>query len=62
VTANDQPASNARLIIAAEVVGVALARPKGFSNFKPAISTLISTLSIGVKNLGRHGCLGTKSP
>lgn len=30
------------------VVGVALARPKGFANFNPAISTLMSTRSMGV--------------
>ena len=48
VTANPQPASNPRLIIAAVVVGGALAKPNGFSNFNPQISTLKSTLSISV--------------
>lgn len=48
VTANPQPASRPRLIIAAVVVGGALAKPNGFSNFSPQISTLKSTLSISV--------------
>ena len=48
VTANPQPASKPRLIIAALVVGGALAKPNGFSNFNPQISTLKSTLSISV--------------
>lgn len=48
VTAKPHPASNALRIIEELVAGVALARPKGFGNFSPAISTLISTKSIGV--------------
>ena len=48
VTAKDQPASNARRIIALEVVGVADASPNGFSNLRPATSKLMSTLSTGV--------------
>ena len=47
VTTNPQPASKARRIIAPDVVGGAEARPNGFSNFKPQISTLISISSIG---------------
>ncbi len=44
------------------VVGVAEARPKGFSNLSPHISTLMSTRSTGVKNLGREGSGGTYRP
>lgn len=55
VTANAQPASKALRIIALEVDGGADANPKGLINFIPHISTLISTLSIGVKNFGSWG-------
>ena len=43
VSANAQPCSNARLIIALLVVGGALARPNGCSNLRPHISTETST-------------------
>lgn len=59
VTAKLQPASKALRIMAALVVGVAEARPKGFSNFNPATSTLRSTRSTGEKKFGRHGSGGT---
>lgn len=48
VTAKPHPASKALRIIEELVAGVALAMPKGFGNFSPAISTLMSTKSIGV--------------
>lgn len=62
VTANAQPASNALLIIAELVVGVAEASPKGFSNLRPTISTLMSTKSTGVKKLGSLGVVSTYNP
>ena len=62
VTAKLHPASNARLIMADEVVGVAEASPKGFSNLSPATSTKTSTWSTGVKNLGSWGSGGMNSP
>ena len=55
VTAKFHPASKALHIIAELVVGVAEARPNGFSNLRPHISTLTSTSSIGVKNFGSSG-------
>jgi len=48
VTAKPHPASKALRIIEELVAGVALAMPKGFGNFSPAINTLMSTKSIGV--------------
>ena len=48
VTAKLHPASNALLIMAELVVGVAEARPNGFSNRRPTISMLRSTRSTGV--------------
>lgn len=48
MTAKPHPASKALRIIEELVAGVALAMPKGFGNFSPAISTLMSTKSIGV--------------
>ena len=48
VTAKLHPASNARRIMAELVVGVADARPNGFSNLRPHISMLMSTKSTGV--------------
>ena len=68
VTANAQPASNARRIIALLVHGVALASPNGFSkrSVRPlgahTISTLTSTASIGVQKRGRRDCSGTAIP
>ena len=59
VTEKLHPASKALRIMAELVVGVAEARPKGFSNLSPHISTLTSTSSIGVKNLGSSGSDGT---
>jgi len=59
VIAKAQPASKARRIIALEVQGGAEARPKGFSNFIPHISTLRSTLSTAVWNFGNCGISGT---
>jgi hypothetical protein len=44
------------------VVGGALAKPKGLSNFKPQISILRSTKSTGVKKFGRFGDCATFSP
>jgi len=44
------------------VVGGALAKPKGLISFFPAISVLISTSSIGVKNPGNYGCSGVLIP
>ena len=55
VSAKLQPASKLLRIIAELVVGVADASPKGFSNLSPAISTLRSTRSMGVKKFGRRG-------
>ena len=52
MTAKLHPASKDLLIIAELVVGVAEARPNGFSNFSPHTSMLRSTRSTGVKNLG----------
>ena len=43
------------------VVGGALANPNGFGNLSPQISTLTSTLSIAVKNLGSCGSAGTET-
>lgn len=48
VSANPQPFSKARRIIAEVVVGGAEARPNGFLNLMPHIVTLTSTESIGV--------------
>lgn len=48
VTANPQPCSNARRIMADAVVGGAEANPYGFSNFMPQTSTEMSTSSIGL--------------
>ena len=48
VTAKLHPASNALLIMAELVVGVAEARPNGFSKWRPAVSTLMFTRSTGV--------------
>jgi len=48
VTAYPHPASKARRIMGAAVVGGAEASPKGFSNFIPQISTEMSTASISV--------------
>lgn len=62
VTANAQPASKALRIIALEVDGGADANPNGLINFIPHISTLISTLSIGVKNFGSWGSSETFTP
>ena len=62
VRAKLHPASKARRIMAELVVGVAEARPKGFWNLRPHISTLTSTRSTGVKNLGRAGLSGTCRP
>ena len=62
VTAKLHPASNARRIIAELVVGVAEAKPNGFSNLSPHISTLMSTKSMGVKNFGNWGTSGIKRP
>jgi hypothetical protein len=62
VTANAQPASKARRIIEAEVVGVADARPNGFKKCIPAKSTEISTRSTGVKKFGSAGSLGMGMP
>ena len=62
VTANAQPASKALRIIAELVVGVAEASPKGFSNFNPTNSMLMSTVSTGVKNFGSWGSGGMKIP
>ena len=65
VTANAQPTSNARRIIALLVHGVALASPNGFSKCRVwplvghTISTLTSTASIGVQKRGSRGCSGT---
>jgi hypothetical protein len=41
------------------VVGGAEARPNGFSNLRPHISTVRSTWSMGVKNLGSWTSAGT---
>ena len=62
VTAKDHPASNALRIMAELVVGVAEASPKGFSNLSPAISTLMSTRSTGVKKFGSLGEASTYRP
>ena len=62
VTAKLHPASNARRIIAELVVGVAEARPNGFSNLRPHISTLMSTRSTGVKNFGSWGSAEMNRP
>ena len=62
VTANAHPASNALLIMAELVVGVAEASPKGFSNLSPTISTLMSTRSTGVKKFGSLGVASTYNP
>ena len=43
VSANAQPCSKARLIMAVLVLGGALARPNGCSNLSPHISTDRST-------------------
>ena len=59
VTTKPQPSLNALRIIGAEVVGVALARPHGLGNLSPQISTLVSTRSMGVKNIGSFGVSGT---
>ena len=57
VTVKLHPASKALRIMAELVVGVAEAKPKGFSNLRPHISTLTS---IGVKNFqGSSGPDGT---
>lgn len=48
VTTKPQPCSKLRLIIAVDVTGGADARPNGFSNLIPQISTDKSTLSISV--------------
>ena len=58
VTAKPHPASKARLIIADEVVGGALASPNGLGNLIPQTLTLMSTSSMGVKNLGSAGVAG----
>lgn len=47
VRAKPQPCSKALRIIAALVVGGALARPNGFRNLIPHTSTLMSTVSMG---------------
>lgn len=47
VRANPQPCSKALRIIGVLVVGGALARPNGFGNLIPHISTLMSTVSMG---------------
>lgn len=44
------------------MVGGADAKPKGFTIFTPAISVVISTLSISVKNPGNLGIDGTFNP
>ena len=62
VTAKDHPASKALRIMAALVVGVAEARPNGFLNLSPHISTDTSTLSMGVQKSGREGVSSTKRP
>jgi hypothetical protein len=43
-------------------VDVALASLNGFMNRMPHTSTLMSTLSIGVMNLGRRGTVPTSRP
>ena len=48
--------------MAALVAGVAEARPKGFLNLSPHISTETSTRSTGVKKLGSWGASGTSRP
>ena len=48
--------------MAALVAGVAEARPKGFLNLSPHISTETSTRSTGVKKLGSWGVSGTNRP
>lgn len=62
VTAKAQPASKARRIIALLVQGGAEARPKGFSNLMPHMSTLKSTSSMTVWNLGNCGVFGIVKP
>ena len=44
------------------VVGVAEARPKGFSSLMPQRSMLMSTWSTAVKKVGRRGSEGMKRP
>eukprot|EP00977_Amphora_coffeiformis_P027867 scaffold34653_cov254-Amphora_coffeaeformis.AAC.3 len=48
VTANPHPWAKARAIISHDVVGGALARPKGLGNLTPQMVTEMSTLSISV--------------
>ena len=62
VKPNPHPASKARRIIGALVVGGADANPNGLGNFKPHTSTLVSTRSIGVQNKGSFGSFDNVTP
>mmetsp|Transcript_828 Transcript_828/g.1476 ORF Transcript_828/g.1476 Transcript_828/m.1476 type:complete len:299 (-) Transcript_828:255-1151(-) len=62
VTQKAQPASNPRRIISPVVAAVADARPNGFLNFRPSISMLMSTSSMGLWNSGSRISAGTAPP
>lgn len=62
VRAKPQPCSKALRIMAALVVGGALASPNGLGNLIPHISTLMSTVSIAQRNRGSLGVVLTVLP
>lgn len=62
VRANPQPCSKALRIMAALVVGGALASPNGLGNLIPHISTLMSTVSMAQWNKGSLGVALTVLP
>jgi len=62
VRANPQPCSKALRIMAALVVGGALASPNGLGNLIPHISTLMSTVSMVQWNRGSLGVVLTVLP